>query len=334
MVLNTGREKEEKVEERVEEGTVTKIAEYKYLGIWINEKGNCMLHIEKVEKKLNGMVIKLKGIASNYNVGSSYIRMRMKMYEVCIVPSLLYNLEAWNKVNKGELRKLEQLQGKALRGLLDLPKTTPYMGILCELGMWTMEKRLEYRKVMLYQNIMNSNEERLSKRIIREQKESRIDNSFYSNTEGISTKYNIDINKVTEMKKSELKKKIKEEINKSMLEEIIENKRTMKKLRFVDTSTFSCKRYINELDGEDSKFILKTRLNMLEIYGNYKGNKNLNQICPHCKSNDDDTEHLACCKTIGLNNKREDLYDVENIDKWKILIRDMQQNLKYRKEQM
>ena len=118
-----------------------------------------------------------------------------------------------------------------------------------------------------------------------------------------------------------------------MLQEIIENKKTMKKLRFMDSSTFSCKRYINELDGEDSKFILKTRLNMLEIYGNYKGNKNLNQKCLHCNSNDDDTEHLACCRMLGLNNKRDDLYDVENIVKWKILIRDMQLNLKCRKEQ-
>ena len=88
-----------------------------------------------------------------------------------------------------------------------------------------------------------------------------------------------------------------------------------------------------ELDGEDSKFILKTRLNMIEIYGNYKGNKNLNQKCLHCNSNDDDTEHLACCRMLGLNNKRDDLYDVENIVKWKILIRDMQLNLKCRKEQ-
>ena len=114
MEINTGREKEEEINEEVGEGVVKKVPEYKYLGLWINEKGNCMLSIERNMEKLQGKINLIINVASQYIIGTS--KVRVKMYESCIVPSLLSNLEGWYRLLTREIQKLE-LQASSLTKL-------------------------------------------------------------------------------------------------------------------------------------------------------------------------------------------------------------------------
>ena len=65
-------------------------------------------------------------------------------YYCCILPSLLYDLEGWNRLSKNEIKKLESIQLKSLCSLIGLPKSTPYIGLLSEVGIWTIEERMKY----------------------------------------------------------------------------------------------------------------------------------------------------------------------------------------------
>ena len=44
------------------------------------------------------------------------------------------------------MRKLEEIQGIILRKICEQRKTTPYFGLLAELGIWIIEKQTEYKK--------------------------------------------------------------------------------------------------------------------------------------------------------------------------------------------
>ena len=158
-----------------------------------------MLHLEKKRDQIKGQTSALMSLASYHNVGPVYVKMRLKLYELCLVHSILYNLEGWNKLTKTKLKKLETIQHKTLCTLLHLPKTTPYIGLLNELGMWRMEERLMYRKMMLYHNIINSSEDRLSKRIIEDQGQSEEEGTFYDEVKMYFNKVKIDIRNVRNM---------------------------------------------------------------------------------------------------------------------------------------
>ena len=54
--------------------------------------------------------------------------------------------EGWSNISKSELRELEEIQGTILRKICEQRKTTPYFGLLPELGIWTIEKQIEYKK--------------------------------------------------------------------------------------------------------------------------------------------------------------------------------------------
>ena len=318
MVLDTGREPIEEIKERVKGGVVPECDEYKYVGLWINKKGNCSRHIEKKGNQIKGEVVAEKSMASYYNVGESYLNVRLHLYESCVVKSMLYNLEGWNMLTKIELKSLEKLQAATLCSLLQIPKTTPYLGLLNELGLWRIEERLMYRKIMLFHNIHNSPDTRLVKRIIEEQEEGTDDDTFYANVYEMANVLEIEMDEIKTSCKSRLKTLVKERINERMRKLVIESK--TKKMRFVQTDEFCKKIYIQKMKGSDATKTLKIRLNMIPIYGNFKGDVTVKRTCWHCREDDDTTEHLISCKVFG--NKiihPSDLQNDSNVEMWKII---------------
>ena len=266
MVTKTGREEEELINEEVGLGVVTKTKEYKYMGFHINEDANCLFHIEMKSSQSCGQVMALKSIASYNNVGPKFLLVRLQLYESCTVKSLLHGIEAWNKQTKKEIKNLEKLQAKALCQILEVPTSTPYIGLLSELGIWKIEYRIDYRRIMFIQNILKSNQGRLTKRVVLNQKETEEEDTIYHTTKKALNKYGIDIENIAEMKKSELKKMVKDAITEQMEKDIRKAAENMTKLRFIKNYEFKRKEYIDKLGGYACMFALKTRLNMLPVF--------------------------------------------------------------------
>ena len=330
MVMKTGKEKEEIIDEEVNSGKVSRTVEYKYVGFHINEDGNCLHHIEKKSQQIEGQITALKSIANHYNLGPVFVQVRIELYNSCIIPSLLYGLETWHQLSRKEVKNLEKIQAKALCQLLELPRSTPYMGILSELGMWRIEERLDYRRIMLLQNLLKSDDRRLCKRVVLSQRESEEEGTFYDTTKKKLEKYDIDL-KVENMTKSELKKEVKRKIDIKMGEMIGKAAEKMTKLRFIAEPRSERKGYITTLDGVECLHTLKTRLNMLRIYGNYKGDSSLDTVCCYCKEEEDKTEHLLECKGFGDTLlKREDLKNADNHELWKLINERTRLNIKCR----
>ena len=317
MVINTGREAEEMIEEEIERGKVTKTDEYKYIGLWLNKEGNLKTHIETKKKAIMGEVTQMKILGSKENVGHLYLCTRLMLFEACIIPSLLHQIEAWwPLLKKAELKQLEGVQGKILRNLLHLPKTTPYWGILHETGTWTIKWRLVYKMIMLFHNIMVGDEDRLAKEVLEQQVTEGHEESFVSKV--LNESAELGIWDITELAKSELKKRVKEAIKEKMETEIANEATRSSKLRFI-TGPISLERadYINEMDGDDAVEVMKTKLNMLNIHDNYRNDIKKQRKCPHCKENKDTTEHFVSCPVVGGKDENEKILFGSDAESWR-----------------
>ena len=91
-----------------------------------------------------------------------------------------------------EIEELEKLQGHCLRSLLEIPSTTPYITILMETGIWPVEYQIQYKKLLLLHQIMNSDDNRLIKKVLQDQKKNEY-NNWYNFTKEIANKYKINI---------------------------------------------------------------------------------------------------------------------------------------------
>ena len=165
--------------------------------------------------------------------------------------------------------------------------------------------------------MINSDDNILAKHVVLEHKGAKEKDSFYETVENMTKTLGIDMESIDEMSKAQLKKNVKMGIEKRMTQ-IVKKQLHATKLRFVTKmEEFKRKVYIEKMDATSAIQVLRTRLNMLPIYGNYKGNISLPRPCPLCKMTDDTTEHLVTCKEVENDNLSEkDLMNDDNIELW------------------
>ena len=171
-----------------------KTEKYKFLGKY-------KVNIMKKQEKIPYMISYVKGIASNRNMGKMATNARMKMMETIMIPSILYNAEVYPSYTGEEIRLLERMQGKILREMLEMPRDA-----------LTVEARIHYTKLMLYYHIINSDEDRIIRKIILQQRESpRRRGTWYYGVWELLDKYKVTEN-VEEVEKSSWKRIVKTNI--------------------------------------------------------------------------------------------------------------------------
>ena len=308
---------EDQLETTLRNGEPLKMcSEYNYLGTWISDNGKCLLNIEKKIEKCQNALNKVETIASEERIGKLTAAIKNKLYSTIIIPILLYNIEAWGIITKTEISLLEQYQAQTIKRLYNLPQSTSSLGLLYELGIWRIKYIIFYKKMMLLHNILNSNAERLTKRIILDQHQYPTPNCWLQvlKREAADINVKVDIEQIKSTTKPVYKKSIKQCIQKILVDEIRANATT--KMRTVIKGEFGNKRYID--DGQicfsDVSLAMQIRLHMTQQACNYGAKTN---SCQFCFDEMETTEHMLLhCKTLQYLRSDIDILglDLEKTD--------------------
>ena len=78
-VINTGKELEEVIEERVKEGIIQETNIYKYLGMVINKSGNLKGHIPELNRKCEVIKREINVLVAKHQAGKQEIRVKLKV---------------------------------------------------------------------------------------------------------------------------------------------------------------------------------------------------------------------------------------------------------------
>ena len=78
LIVKTGKEIEEIVQENVKSGEVCKTETYHYLGITINEEGNLEEHIKVIARKCETIRWEIDAIGANNQFEKEEIRVKLK----------------------------------------------------------------------------------------------------------------------------------------------------------------------------------------------------------------------------------------------------------------
>ena len=57
-------------------------------------------------------------------VGKDKIRVKLKLFDTCLMTALVYGMEAWGSIKLMEMREIENIQGKTLERIFQLPVST------------------------------------------------------------------------------------------------------------------------------------------------------------------------------------------------------------------
>ena len=254
----------EEINERVKRGPIKKTDKYKYLGEIVNNKGTHKDSIENKEKKIHGLA---KAITKNAeHTGERYGKVVEKLYLTTARPYLTFNMETWSAISRSEMASVEKMQKDVLFKVYETPKSTPYEPFLSEIGIWPMRHYINYKRLLLLYNLINSpTEDRVATKILKVQMDNDTPNCWYSELKEQCEQYEIDMTKVKEITKNAWKKIIRKAITKTFESEEWVNRT---KSRFCKNS--SRKKYVDETDKNTMKEIMRVRLNMVNMKMNFR----------------------------------------------------------------
>ena len=314
MIIENRRQTSERPTLILERGEMSEVKEYKYLGNWITTTGTVERQLDEIEKRVKGMMYEMMKMASRCNLGKFSTEGRLILYERTIVPVITFNLEVWTSLRKKDWERLEKIQAMILKKIMSLPQSTPYWGLLGELGIWPIQDKVNYHRLMLFENIINSDEERLAKKIIENQRETQIEQCWYSETIKICKLYEIEYENVDKVTKMQWKKIVKERITNHIKEVWNKKKEDMRKLRHQSGTEFGKKEYLLEINIDDASEIMRSRLELWDI-GNNHGKKR------KCVCEEEETsEHITSCQEVKkiMLSQMDGLWVKEEKMGWKL----------------
>ena len=96
--------------------------------------GQLTEHVKELNTRCDIINREICAIGGKTQVGKEEVRVKLKLFETCLMPALLYGMEAWKKLSKAEIQHLEKVECKALNRIFSLPIRTPYIGLIIETG--------------------------------------------------------------------------------------------------------------------------------------------------------------------------------------------------------
>ena len=107
MIFKTGR-KEEETSETVKPGRIQRTDKCKYLRMTISTDGQLTKHVKKINTTCDIINRELYVIGAKTQEGKEEVRVKLKPFETCLIPALLYGIEAWKKLSKAEIQHLKK----------------------------------------------------------------------------------------------------------------------------------------------------------------------------------------------------------------------------------
>ena len=153
--------KETDVQFMIANSKIETVSKYKYLGITLNYS----INTDVVIKPLHGVAGRalsqvLSKTKDNYDLGNGSFT---RLVESCVLPILDYACGEWNVGLKTV--KLDQIQSKAIRFYLGLPRTSPTLSLNSEMGWTPRLVRRDVETIRLYNQIMKMDPSRLTQKV-------------------------------------------------------------------------------------------------------------------------------------------------------------------------
>ena len=140
----------------------------KILGYTFNSKGNSERHLEIKEGKIISMMANLGLSIKEANMDRIFVPSLLILYRKCFIPKILYDLIGI-PLRKNEWEKLEVINRKVLRNFLNLPDSTPRVGLYNEFGVIPIQYMLYKRTLGMWKRINRDETNEIIKECKREQ---------------------------------------------------------------------------------------------------------------------------------------------------------------------
>ena len=192
----------------------------------------------------------------------------LDLFELAILPTLMYNSDTWVDIPKEAEEKLENLQLFYVRLVLRVPQGTPKIALRSETGLLSMRLRIWKKKCMLVHHIRGLGNETLAKKVYEEQRRNNWPGLAVEVTK-ICSELDIEDLNDTNMSKKRVKDLVDKACNLKDEQDMKAGMEGMTKLELLRLEDCKLKSYMRQKSLKDVRDTFRTRTQLMEII---KGN--------------------------------------------------------------
>ena len=271
--------------------------------------------------------MEIKSVIEEFRMHSlGTISLGLTIFNMAVLPFLLYNASTWFETSTKTFKRLENLQHILQRCLLCVPNSTPIPAMCWDLGMVSIEHQINEAKLMFLHYVNGLDETSLAKEIYESQKsmnfpglvvEARALLSLYGLPNIIDQKVAHSKQSWRTLVKNAIRGKYEDELKSQF------NGSKMKNGPFKD-ETFEVKKYLQEMNLSDSRTHFRRRSNMLNVKMNQKNNHVFATKLWKCEAclNLDSQSHLMWCPAyaslregLDIDNDLDVVHYIQNVFK-------------------
>ena len=295
-----------------------KFKEAKYLGDWISEKGLSESVVCTVNKRKGLAIAAIHEIRSVVDDCRSNIcgglQVGLDIWEVAILPMLLYNSECWTGITSRTMEDLEDIQRRFLRHLVGVGSGCPIPALYWETGCMPIKYRILKNKLIFYHHLATLPSSSLAQEIFSPQESLELPGLATECQDFLITNR---IDRVKLYSKLEWKRHIKNIVCRMVEDDLRTDSLASKKINFTGES-FGRKHYIGEMKTNDGRLMFKYRSRMTpEVQMNFMSNTDYARdmwTCTGCKTVEnekswkkDSQEHILICPGYSELRQNKDL---------------------------
>ena len=303
----------------------------KYLGDVISKDGRNLKNIQARIDKGKGIVKKmLDGIP----FGKFYFEAAIILRNSLLVSSMLFNCEAWYNITNSEMELLETVDLMLLRGVLDAPQSTPKEMLFLELGVVPFREIVRQRRLGFLYYILHQNKDSLIHKFFESQRKNPTAKDWVTTIESDlkDLNWDIKIEDVQKMKKTEFLSTVKRKIQSKALKDLEEIKQKHSKVKMLKHMVLKMQKYLMpnnyNMKKEDGQQIFKLRSRVTDVKMNMKGLYDMFE-CEACGKEDESQKHVLECDEILKLNKEYNKMEIPEYEK--LLSGNVQDQLKISK---
>ena len=310
--IHIGRSKLKCHQLKVHEKQMKNSDQEKYLGDQICKDAKVKATIEDRVKKGYGIVSEINAILDEIPLGKYRVEMGLKLRQAMLVNGILFNSEAWQGIDKDDIKHLEKIDELLLRSLMGSHQKTPLEFLYLETGSLPINFIISIRRITYLKTLLMRNNEELTKRILSKQFDNPTPGDFVELVKDDFTKIGKLYDKTMEdfiMQTNEkaFKPFIKNLVKNAAFEALMKIQQKHTKVNHLRYDEFKCQEYLTSgiFSNEEISILSSLRSHTLRsIKSNfrhfYQGNTNCPLLCtpdgiiPH----EDTQKHLIMCNKI------------------------------------
>ena len=286
---------------------------YKYLGDHVANIWK-VLYEKRCEKAI-GYSATCQAMALEMSLGNQLYAIAKLVHMSIFVNGTLINTETWPHFTTERVEAFERIEQNFFRKILKAHSKTPIEAIYLELGVLPLRFNIMKRRILYLQDILNRDDEELTKQVICQQKVSCYDGDFYPQVCKDMASISISEQDL-KCTKQQLKNLVHDKVKTKAYQFLISKAREHSKIReeIYENGEGAAYYMDNRFTPDLVTLLFKFRTRTYLVKNNFRNNyRNTNINCPICDAQDDKQEHIFECHNILIEYSKQMTCRAEDI---------------------